>query len=581
MSFIVEVIDSEIKYKFKKRETPYYSRIYKNNSSVIIYSGEFRCMEPEIFFEGPDIKTSEIPDGEAFSIIKIGKNSISFATSKYGVERLYKYWNKEERRFCLSDDFWEMANLFCHGIDSLNVDGIKECINGCYPLLNGSFIKNVEYVEPSVIAKFDLKSAKLIEKTVFEFKYVPDKNLSIKEATERLDQDIDNAFKRIKKECGDIIYSFGLSGGLDSRVIPHYLQKNNMRFNSFIIGDKRPNKFLLSGDHKKARTIASIFNCDHRECKWNADVLKKTMAYDLKNNPMGPPQFFKGQYDTNLDVLITGGNGYIVGSTMPKDIENLSEDDLADSLWNLGRDFKPNKQFNYHVEKAIEVLFKRKISLTHNEEWYHIILDKNSEKRIRSKFKTYIQNEKKKGKSNIDIYEAYFHNILGARNKFGGFESLVGTVRSFSFYTPHVLDGTFCWPLNYLEDRLILKNLIKEKIPEVSEVAEQKYEGNIIKRKSNIIERMIYVFLYIIRGNGSEMINSNFRYCFALFDKDMRSNTKWFYTIFPIEKFLSKIERHDNKYALMKFWKVKLILDLLERSDYYDYLIKDDYITLS
>lgn len=583
MSYIINITRETIKFKNKNRETPYFSKFFEEDDKYIFFSGEYHSTLNQ--FKRLDWNLLDIETikkiKESFSIITLDKKTgiLSFALSYYGIERLYYYYT--DSKFIISDDFWEIVDCLDIAYADLDIESIEESMNGSYPLFDGTFVKNIKYVLPGTLGKYDWKTNNINVTPYFDYRYHSASYLDIDKATDRLNCIINDAVLHIKEECGDVKYAFGLSGGLDSRIIPHYMQNNNIKINSFIIGDIRPNLFFLAGDHLRAREISKIFSSNHCECKWDKETLQETIYYDIKNNPMGLPQFFKGQKDCKFDVLLTGGNGYIVGSTIPENIEFLTIDELASVMMQLGRDFKPNTIRNNHIETAVWHIFKRKIHLNHYEKWYDVLLKQSTQIRIHDKFCAFIETEKKKGKNNFDIYEGYFHNILGARNKFGGFESLNGSKRSFSIYLPAVLDEAFDWQVDFLKDRTVLKNLIKKYIPEVANIKEQKYEGNTITASASTLNKIFNIMEYLIRGNGSEMVNSKFKKYQELFIADMTKETTWFYNIFGIRPYLNKIIRHDNKYALMKIWKIKKILDILETREYKEYLDRNNYIVMN
>lgn len=574
MAFCIDVTKKSTRVKYNDRITPYFSEMNVKKNELMIFSGEFHSTKD--YFLSIDWEKIDTKDllhiRDSFLLVKVNKKSkrVSFLSSKYGIERMYYYFMND--RFIISDDFWEIVNLIKPNFSLLDIESIEECMNGCYPILDGTFIKNLYTVMPGCRGYYDIENCQLNVKQYFEFQYNSSEDASVLKAVASMDKIINDSIKKIKQECGNVRYGFALSGGLDSRIIPHYLQMNGIHAKSFIIGDVRPNYFFLSGDHKKARKLADIFNIKLKECVWDRSIFLETIQKDIANNPLAQPQFFKGQRDCDFDVLITGGNGYSVGSTMPKNINDLNTEELVSSIRELGRDFKPNKLKNAHIQKAFEFILKKEITIKHHEKWYDILLTPETESRIQKKYCDFVNEEKNKGKTNVDIYEEYFHNILGARNKFGGFESLLGEKRSFSVYMPHILDETFRWPLAFLENRLILKKLIIKYIPEVSMIKEQKYEGNIITKKVGLFEKIYNIVEFIIRGNGSEMVNSKFKKCKDLFLKDMKKDTKWFYRIFPINNYLNRIMKHDNKYALMKIWKMKLVIDKIETEEYKEYI---------
>lgn len=582
MAFCAYSKKGEVKVKYKERKVPYISKMYVTSTKVCIFLGEFHCTIDKInsLHWIDDIeRLNEIH--EVFSIIELEKDTgnINFASSKYGLTQLY-YYHKDET-FAISDDFWEIVNLISPEFTDVDVEGIKESINGCFPLFNNTYLKEVHIVIPAEVGRFNSDKNSLKIDNYFDFKYEPNKDLSLEVACQNLDKSINHGIAMIKKEMGNIKYSFGLSGGLDSRIIPYYLNKNSLTSESFIIGKKSPHFFWLSQDYRNARKLAKINNIKHCECRWDKEIFKKTVITDIKNNPLGTPQFFKNTFDLKVDVLISGGNGYLVGSTIPNNIDELSSQQLANELRMLGREFIPNSHLNLVIEKAFKIILKKEIHLKSKNKYFKFFTDENIEISINQKFLQYIRERLQKGKTNFDIYEEYFHTILGARNKFGGFESLGGRARSFSIYLPHVFDETLQWPQKFLEDRTLLKYLIMKKIPEVSNVKEQKYEGKIIENRNCFIKRIWNIFEYFIRGNGTDMVLHNFKKVNKFFLQSFSNDNKWFYNIFPIKGLESKIIKMNNKSALMKIWKCKLVLDTIETHMYSKYIDDSQYISIA
>jgi len=574
MSFLIEAKNEKIRYKYSDRLTPYFSSMSVNSQFVKIFSGEFHTTQR--YFETLDWQgeidfIKDVKD--SFLLVTIDKlnKKIYFANSKYGIEPLYYACIGKE--VIISDDFWEVANLVCKSIEDIDIDSVKEIMNGCYPIFDGTFIKYVKVLNPAHVCTFDFAIGLRIEK-YFEVKYNPDEKMSVEEVRDSIGAHIDSCIEKIKIECGDVKYAYGLSGGLDSRLLSYYTR--DMKIESFIIGNPKPHKLFLARDHYNARKLAEIYKQPHTECAWNKEIFSKIKELDLRYNPTCTAQFFKGQYDTDFDILITGGNGYIVGSTIPDKIKSMSTVELANVLRQMGRDFIPNTQLCLHINTLFRVLFKKKTRFTSNRSWFKRIYNDDIENSISSKLVKYIKEEVNNGKSNFDIYEEYFH-IIGARNKFGGFESFCGTKRSFSIYNPHLFDASFTWSFESLFERRALKELIIDKMPQASYVKEQRYEGSIRGDKMSLFNKLCNIVMYVICGNGSEMVNSKFRYVRNLFVKDMLTECNWFYDIFPIKSDINHICKFDNKYAVTKIWKIKNIMDLLETKGYTSFLMDKEF----
>lgn len=184
--------------------------------------------------------------------------------------------------------------------------------------------------------------------------------------------------------------------------------------------------------------------------------------------------------------------------------------------------------------------------------------------------------KKNKGHKNIDIFEKYFHVILGAKNKFGAFESICGTKRSFSIYMPYVLEMSLECDVNLLVDRKILKEYIARHLENMNDIGEQNYKGS-IKSNRSVFTKLYSLTRFIIRGNGtSNLDEKHFKACKKLLYNDMKCNLDgWFYSLFDIEDILSEIFNFDNPRVATRLWKLKRVLDVIEKRNYSEYLIRE------
>ena len=568
MSYLVVSTEKENYVQYSERKVPYFSTFYNNDFELQIFCGELHKVEQLLINECWESDENKLAIDEAFSLVKINKNEnkIYFATSKCGQQPIFYYC--EDKTFLLSDDFWEIVNYLKPGENDINDEAVIENLNLPYPLFFTTFIKNVNYLPPGYTGEFDIKRSSLNLKKYFDFRYTIKADINLEKATKNVDKIINKLMTDIKEECGDVEYSVGLSGGLDSRVIPYYAKRNGLKISSFIFGASKPHNLFLSRDHKNARTLAKLFNIRHKEIEWEKRTLKERINIEMKNCPIGSPQFFKFEIYNDYDVLLTGGSGIIVGSMLiSNDFELVSKKEVVNYIWDCCRTFYPNTRLNRRIEQACKYLFGKPLKFTHNEDWYRLIYNKEIQEKICNKLYDFVISRRREGKTNFDIYEEYLNLILGARNRFGGFESGLGTKRSFSIYAPRMLGETLQWPLYLLHGRPVLKNLIKKYIPAAAKIKQQNYEGNLIS-KSNLIVKIFNMFIFIIRGNGTAMEQKYFKYCIEEFKSTMLNECEWFYNIVDLRKYINKIIKFDDFRFILTLWKTKMIIDIIESKQY-------------
>src|SRR5690554_4205243 len=112
---------------------------------------------------------------------------------------------------------------------------------------------------------------------------------------------------------------------MDSRIIPFYAQKANLKLESFIIGDSHPKGLLLSGDHISSRKIVDYFDLkNHQEITYNTLSFDKKLEKDALAFPYGGSQLFITIPDNMVtgDVLLTGASGFYIGgaSSIRRDV---------------------------------------------------------------------------------------------------------------------------------------------------------------------------------------------------------------------------------------------------------------------
>ena len=574
MSYLLVCTPEEKYVKYKEKCVPYFSTLHETESELQIFCGELHKVEKKLTNEKWELNNNKLLIDESFSIIKIckNKNKIYFATSKSGLEPILYYYKNST--FLLSDNFWEIVNFLEPKEEDIDKDAVIENLNLPYPLFYNTFIKDVNYLPPGYFGEFAIINNELKLKKYFNFKYSPKVSIDMQAATENVDKILNELMKDIKEECGDVQYAVGLSGGLDSRVIPYYAQKNGLNIKSFIFGAKRPHSLFLSRDHKNARELSKIFCIKHSEIEWNKKTLQKRIDLELKNFPLGVPEFFKFEFYDDYDVLLTGGSGMIIGGhSIPENIESITSNELVYHMWGLARTFYPNSLFNQRVQRAFKYLFNKDIKIESNEEWFELICNKEIYSKINQKFVQYIEKRKKANKSNLDIFEEYFNNILGARNRYGGFESGLGTKRSFSIYVPRMLHETLCWRADLLQGRPVLKNLILKYIPSTADIKAQNYEGA-LNKKDNIVFKIINMLIFIIRGNGTAMEQKYFKYCKNDFKTTMLNSCKWFNNILDLRNHINDIADFDNYRLILTLWKTKMVIDIIENKKYIAFIDK-------
>lgn len=553
----------------------------ENSEILAVAIGDvFNCNLEDLLRDNWEVASNKLLGvlGE-FSLVKVYKNTnmIHFASSKAGIENLYYYKNGDD--FLITDNFWYALNI----IKPKKTDVLKqefiESVMYHYSLEYKTFIKNLHWLPPASTGIWNAQNKIFKISKYWEFKYFVDKDLDLDSAVERLDKILDNAMMHIKNKFGDVTYGVGLSGGLDSRIIPYYALKNGMRLKAFIIGEKHPKSFLLSRDHKSARKLAQHFGLELHEVSSVADEFDYQLINDIRTYPLGPSALGKliENKIPNFDILLTGGNGLILGSELPKNIQEMTSKQLIDAIENHCNIVDTKSKVSRKLGLVNEFILNR-TNLFNVENLNESEMIPGDVKRIANKKWAKFAAEKEDlNLSNLDIYEDYFNNHLGFRNRLGAFESLGGAKRSFSIYVPFVFEESLKWSISFLDERLLLKSLVLKKMPEIAGVRLQSYHLSINDKTNSMLKKIFTLIDFYIRGSGTGNLGSVKlkRPFLKLYKKLMNNEYKWFYDFIGKEDCEKLI--NSNNYKLMAtLLKRKNILDIIECRKYIEYA--EDFI---
>lgn len=486
-------------------------------------------------------------------------------TDKSGRENIFCYECGSE--LVLSDDFWEVAHEIGASAEDVDPQSVKELTFFYYPLAYKTILKNVSFVPPATIAKFGT-DAPADRITYWALRYNPQVDLSLDDAVDELDQQLHCAFRAIRGRCGDVRYGVGLSGGLDSRVIPHYALRNSMSLQSFIIGERRPNRLLLSRDHKSARTLARYFGLHHTEVEWNSEAFARKMYYDIRNFPIGASQFFITLQETipSFDVLLTGASGIVVGAELPPNVATQSREELVNTLISQFS-LLSSQSFWTRASRSINEISHRQLVRPKRQQLnLDGLLTTNECSLVRDGISAYVHS--RSDRSAIDIFQEYFFHHIGSRNKSGAFESLQNRQRSFSIYSPFLLDTSLHWKPEFLVNRLILRRLIAKVTPGIAGVRAQDFRVSIAEdAQAGSLSRARAMCEYLARGGGLRHEAWARRQAYIEFSQAiLRKRNRLFESLFSLDSVRRTLDVNPRLYE--RCTKTKMLLDLIDSGQY-------------
>jgi len=567
MSFVIS--SEEFQNSVKEGEIYIKGDYYKNKNGLVIKQGEiFNYNNKKLFNNIYTKGTSLIPKlkGEFFLVWCDKKlKEIYIGNDKIGRETLFYFYDK--KKFIISNDFWEIVNIIKPCESDINIQGVKEFIICGRPLFFKTIINNLNFFPAASIGKFSIKDRIFNINNYWDFKYTPDDNLSLDKAVERIDMLLSSALRRIKeKHNPKTIYGSGLSGGLDSRLIPHYALKYRMKLKNFIIGERKPHKLFLSRDHASARKIAKLYKLKLHEIPYNCINFDEKAYSEIRFSPMSNARFFQTINKNSLpkfDVLLTGMNGNeTFGSEIPLNIQHLNKEQLVDSI--ISSFFCAYKQLS-RFKRTFKFLFGFTFGENINKKKIlNPLVDEQTFIISKQKIEKFVDAEIKKNKTNIDILQKYvfFLTQIGKYSSFGMFWNK----KNYSiFLDPYFIEETLRWKAEFLINRKLQNQFFLKKVPNLAKIPSQDFQPAIFYRnKWKLFRKVLAMAEFILRGWGVVKYNewSKKKEYLDFARRILSKDNKIFNTIFNVEDILNSKSIHEN------LVKIKLLLDFIDDKKY-------------
>jgi len=578
MSFVVST--KEVAHSKKVGEVYVKGDYHRYSGGFVILKGTPRCYtRGQIINQVIEGGVESIPTvrGE-FSVIHydIKSRVIEFTNDKLGREYFFYFWKGQE--LILSDDFWEIINIIEPEASDIDGQSVKELAVFRVSLSYKTIIRNLQFFPPASLGRFSFQEHELKISSYWDFHYEPNEDLTIDDAIERLDARLDEAIKRIKDtNPSGATYGLGLSGGLDSRLVPHYTLKHGMVLRFFIIGEKRPHKFLLSRDHASARQLARYYGLQIHEVAYDSDSFDAKGDLDVRKYPLGPSNFFiAARRDVpEFDILLNGMNGgEMLGSTFPSAILELNNKDLLERLlqtftymYKHKRRSLPLRLVGKLTKKIVgrnpfkgEVIKRQTIPGVITEKEFAIAC---------STIEDFINDNA--GKSNIDIWQKYLFFTLASRNGKGAFGSLHGRQKSYCVFSdPWLFEEALTWKPEFLIGRRLQTRFYVKKFPDLAKIKAQDAQPAVFYRDQggSTFKKIVALVEFLLRGNGVT------RYADWAWEKKYRDysrkillrDNKIFNQLFDVEKIMSLGKEDMRLYE--NIVKIKRVLDVIETKEY-------------
>lgn len=570
MSFVIEYLDgvllkSEMLYK---RETPCPSYLCKDGKTFCVgevLSGSYDDLCALDWKNNPDILNEVVGD---IAIAQADENTCSFAVDLCGIDNLF-YFHRENH-FILSDNIWDIVSIIEPVFTDLNQMWIKSNFVG--GMINGeTFIKDVFVLMPRMRGFYNPKLNELMVEEYRKFSYAGEIK-TIEDATDSVNDAVDQMMSSLHAKFGNnTIYGMGLSGGLDSRIIPHYANKHHLNLVSWNICKQRPNHIFEAASVKNARNLAKVFNIPFTVVEWSNEELESKNRLKIENMPMGSSGRNVFKYEPvgipAFDVMLSGGYGILIGDYLPGNIKELTKPELKQAMEKMFITIESTSTGG-RVRRALNYIFGLNIKVHDNKiPDAALSLFENEIENARARISAYVDSHYGEY-TNIELFEKYWLNYLATRDRNGAFESMFGTKRSFATYSPFIFKKIVKWDEDLLPERSVLPEFIKKYVPEAAMIGTDSYT-TAPNKSSEFIWRMKSVFSRLIRGNGTAIDENNFNRKTRRIIRDTYNNEySWFYRIVDTRDINAKVLNRKNLRIAVGIWEMKSLVDFIESQGY-------------
>lgn len=533
-----------------------------------VFGASYEDVASSNWRENPDI----LNDFEgAVSVAYADDEECVFASDVNGIEAWYTY--HKDDTFILSDNFWDIVQIIQPTYEDIDEKQARLSLL-MLSITGDTLIKNLKTVFPSSVGKFSVATNQLEVRKYREFKYTNEIS-DVDTAVEHMDSILDNAMRYIKQTCGDVKYGIGVSGGLDSRVIPHYAKKHGMNMVGFNICVPKPHGVFFARSCKNAKQIADAFQISYNDTKWNPDTVEQKIQTRVKYYPLvtGRNSFKYEEQMPEFDILLTGASGLVVGSMLPTRINDFSREELVAEMSSFFNKNENSRTFISRAARGLNYVFGTKFHIVSKSAISELV-SSDDLKTAQAGIADFIDRGIKNGQTNIEIYEDFFTNVMGFLNRYGAYESIFGTKRSFSIYVPFMMKEVLKWTPELLFNRIVLDTLIVQKVSEVKDIKSELF-APAPDKKATLLNKFANMVEFLVRGNGAAvddywMKKGSVKKKLAL---RLDNGCTWFEKIFSTDaKTLKSVVLKSGESELMiDTWELKALVDCLETKEYMNF----------
>lgn len=490
------------------------------------------------------------------------KELLEIKTDKRSTLPMYLYEKGDV--FALSNNPWLLVKYFYDDI-SISEGSLKSQLlyfDDYHP--TRTLFANISRVDGATYVRFDAIHNEKKLSRYWDFTYSPDGDVSMKSLLEKVDADFTYYFETVKDQNEGKLAGFGCSGGLDSRIIAHYIHKVGIGCQAFVFGDKYPHYLWRSTTAKTSEMIGDIYGFKVDFIPYQAESIMQSMVLDIRNNPFIYSQAYINPYDgvPPVDYMFAGDPGgvvYMAAYVLTGDPLKLKEHAnyfIGYRQWSLTGLPSLLRKAALHLRIPFDP-YRNDGALGLERSSISRVVSPEIRKECHDELNACIDSIG--GENNIEKWMRIHDKVTAKYQYSSGYGSINQTKRCYQLYYPFFYDTIGSIPPEYFRDKYFLKKIIEFINPELLNIPDQNL--NLIKGIHSGIGKIRNRIELALRGRGLSFLHllktSEYKkFAHGIFNRD----NPIFYSV--VDKKQLYKSGLLGSYAGVQYLKLKMLLDI-------------------
>ncbi len=366
-------------------------------------------------------------------------NSFRVINDKFAILTLF--YLIDSSRILFSNNFWRIVKCLRITRESIDYRELRRFIffTGANPRHN-TFIGGINIFPPATKFEYEFASDTVSFDTYWQYSRTGQVK-NVDEAVEQSYNAIDHNFESMREHFKGRKFIFGNSGGLDSRLIPHFAAKHGLDLSGFTVLRKRNGIGLRTATYISSKRIHKHYGFEQHYFPRIPTSLQSRLTLDVRNAPITSCNMFDNPYEhlsaLRDHILIYGNPAYLIGH----------------NTWDISRSHGNTTSWQYFIFYILRMWDLNQVKLRQLSECIDVDDYLSTGEMYRPIFDLF------KGTGYIKLFQGVHHAAMDLTAHSGGFESVSRTMFSLPLYFPYLDVASTYWHDDLLRSRLILKQL--------------------------------------------------------------------------------------------------------------------------